>query len=314
MKRLIFGLVIAALFFQCKEAVEIDPDTLFTLIPNRKTGITFSNDITEDRFHNHIINDMFISGAGVAVGDINNDSLPDLFFTGNQVQDKLYLNLGNLKFKDITEESGIEADENWSTGVTMADINNDGLMDIYICKSVQDNEQLSTNLLYINNGDLTFTERAAEYGLEVLAVETYPKDVVDVSGIMTKFRDLEPDVFVGGGHFNDALLFTRAAKELDFNPKAMVITVGPSNPQFAEEMGADADYIIGPTQWEAVMSYEDEWMGTAAEYGAVYEGMWGETPTYQAAESTAAALTLMVAIEAAGSTDTAAVRDALDLG
>ncbi|MEM7345550.1 MAG: amino acid ABC transporter substrate-binding protein, partial [Chloroflexota bacterium] len=153
---------------------------------------------------------------------------------------------------------------------------------------------------------------AAEYGLEVLAVETYPKDVADVSGIITKFRDLEPDVFVGGGHFNDALLFTRAAKELDFNPKAMVITVGPSNPQFAEEMGADANYIIGPTQWEAVMSYEGEWLGTAAEYGERYQTMWDESPTYQAAESTAVGLALMAAIEEANSFETGAVRDALN--
>ncbi|MDH3675335.1 MAG: amino acid ABC transporter substrate-binding protein, partial [Anaerolineae bacterium] len=153
---------------------------------------------------------------------------------------------------------------------------------------------------------------AEEYGLEVLAVETYPINVADVSGIMTKFRDLEPDVFVGGGHFNDALLFTRAAKELDFNPKAMVITVGPSNPEFAAEMGTDANYIIGPTQWEAVMSYEDEWIGTAADYAARYEGMWDETPTYQAAESTATALALMAAIEQAGSLETAEVRQALN--
>ncbi len=152
---------------------------------------------------------------------------------------------------------------------------------------------------------------AEEYGLEVLAVETYPRDVADVSGIMTKFRSLEPDVFVGGGHFNDAVLFVRAAKELDFNPKAMVITVGPSNPEFAAEMGADANYIVGPTQWEAVMSYEDEWFGTAAEYAARYEALWGETPTYQAAESTATALALMASIEQAGSLETEAVREAL---
>ena len=80
---------------------------------------------------------------------------------------------------------------------------------------------------------------AAEYGLEVLGVETYPVNVADVSGIMSKFKELEPDIFVGGGHFNDAILFIRAAKELDFNPKAMVITVGPSNPKLIEEVGAD---------------------------------------------------------------------------
>ena len=152
---------------------------------------------------------------------------------------------------------------------------------------------------------------AAEYGLEVLGVETYPVNVADVSGIMSKFKELEPDIFVGGGHFNDAILFIRAAKELDFNPKAMVITVGPSNPKLIEEVGADAEYVIGPTQWEASMSYADDYFGTAAEYGARYEKMWGEPPTYQAAESTATALALHIAIEQAASLDTDAVRTAL---
>ena len=152
---------------------------------------------------------------------------------------------------------------------------------------------------------------AAEYGLEVLGVETYPVNVADVSGIMSKFKELEPDIFVGGGHFNDAILFIRAAKELDFNPKAMVITVGPSNPKLIEEVGADAEYVIGPTQWDASMSYADDYFGTAAEYAARYEKMWGEPPTYQAAESTATALALHIAIEQAASLDTDAVRAAL---
>ncbi len=153
---------------------------------------------------------------------------------------------------------------------------------------------------------------AQEYGMEVLAIETYPKDVADVSAIMTKFKALEPDVFVGGGHFNDALLFVHGAKELGFNPKAMIITVGPSNPRFVEEVGADANYIIGPTQWEASMSYEDEYFGSAADYNQRYIDKWGESPSYQAAESTATALALQLAIEQAGSLDTAAVREALN--
>jgi branched-chain amino acid transport system substrate-binding protein len=152
---------------------------------------------------------------------------------------------------------------------------------------------------------------AEEYGMEVLAVETYPVEVADVSAIMTKFRDLEPDVFVGGGHFNDALLFINAAKELGFNPGAMIITVGPSNPDFVTEVGSAANYIIGPTQWEATMSWEDEYFGTAADYAARYEAKWGEPPTYQAAESTATALALHVAIENAGSLEMDAVRQAL---
>lgn len=152
---------------------------------------------------------------------------------------------------------------------------------------------------------------AAEYGLELLGVETYPKDVADVSGIMTKFKRLEPDIFVGGGHFNDAVLFIRSAKEVDFNPKAMVLTVGPSNPKLIAEVGADAEYVIGPTQWEASMSYEDEYFGSAADYAARYQARWDEVPTYQAAESTATALALHLAIEEAGALDTDAVREAL---
>jgi branched-chain amino acid transport system substrate-binding protein len=152
---------------------------------------------------------------------------------------------------------------------------------------------------------------AEEYGMEVLAVETYPIDVADVTAIMTKFRDLDPDVFVGGGHFNDALLFVNAAKELGFSPGAMIITVGPSNPEFPAEVGDAANYIIGPTQWERTMSWQDEHFGSAEEYAQRYEALWGEPPTYQAAESTATALALHLAIENAGSLEMDAVRQAL---
>ncbi|MDH5372307.1 MAG: amino acid ABC transporter substrate-binding protein [Acidimicrobiia bacterium] len=152
---------------------------------------------------------------------------------------------------------------------------------------------------------------AEEYGYEVLAYESYPLDTPDVSNIITNFKNLDPDVFVGGGHFNDALLFVRAAKEQGWTPDAMVITVGPSNPDFAAEVGVDANYIMGPTQWERTMSWEDEWFGTAEEYALRYEALWGEAPSYQAAESTATALALHLAIEAAGSIDTDAVRQAL---
>ena len=152
---------------------------------------------------------------------------------------------------------------------------------------------------------------AAEYGLEVVAIESYPKDVADVSSIITTFKAADPDIFVGGGHFNDALLFVRAAKEQGWTPDAMVITVGPSNPDFAAEVGADANFIMGPTQWERTMSYSDEYFGTAEEYAQRYEAMWGEPPSYQAAESTATALSLHLAIEAAASVDTDAVRQAL---
>ena len=98
-------------------------DKLFTLLPPDFTGVHFKNPIRESEKENHLVNDMLISGAGVAVGDINNDGLPDLFFTCNQVQDRLYLNKGNLKFEDITDQAGILPDNIWSSGVTFGDIN-----------------------------------------------------------------------------------------------------------------------------------------------------------------------------------------------
>ncbi len=148
-------------------------------------------------------------------------------------------------------------------------------------------------------------------GIEVLAVEKYPKDIQDVSAIMTKFRDLDPDIFVGGGHYNDAVLFVNSAKELGFDPDGMLITVGPSNPKLVDELGDDVYGVLGPTQWEATMAYEGEYFGTAADYAAYYENLWGAPPVYQAASATASGLALHLAIEEAGTTDTDAVRDAL---
>jgi branched-chain amino acid transport system substrate-binding protein len=152
---------------------------------------------------------------------------------------------------------------------------------------------------------------AEEFGLEVLATESYPEGVTDVSAIMTNFRDLDPDVFIGGGHFNDALLFVRGAEELGFQPGAMIITVGPSNPDFVAELGDSANGVIGPTQWEREMTWEDEYFGTPEEYAQRYEEAYDHEPTYQAAESSATALVLQIAIEQAGSIETDAVRQAL---
>ena len=171
----------------------------------------------------------------------------------------------------------------------------------------------------IAHEDTTFPTSVAEgarrhleaNGIEVLAIETYPKDIQDVSAIMTKFRNLEPDVFLGGGHYNDAVLFVNAADELGFEPDAMVITVGPSNPRLVEQLDDDVEGVLGPTQWEATMAYEGDWFGSAADYAASYERLWGEPPVYQAASATASALALHLAIEAAGSVDTDAVRQAL---
>ena len=104
-------------------------------------------------------------GSGVGIGDFNNDGLQDIFFAGEQVSCKLYINKGNFKFEDVTEKAGLSTNK-WCTGVSIVDINNDGLMDIYVCVSHSPNEEQRKNLLFINQGGLKFKEQAAEYGLD----------------------------------------------------------------------------------------------------------------------------------------------------
>jgi hypothetical protein len=140
---------------------------LFTRLSKNRTGVDFRNMLQEEHVEFNILHyPYFYNGGGVAIGDINNDSLPDLFFTGNMVKNRLFLNKGNLEFENITTKAGIAEKEGWCTGVTMVDINQDGWLDIYVCRSALSNVSLRKNLLFINNHDLTFSEQAAKYGLD----------------------------------------------------------------------------------------------------------------------------------------------------
>ncbi len=138
----------------------------FQLLSPAETGIHFENTLTDETAHNVLIYSNYYGGAGVGVGDFNRDGLQDVFFAGNLVADRLYLNQGNLQFEDISAQAGIRDDGGWSSGVIVADVNQDGWPDIYLTRELYDDKPLlRANLLYLNNGDLTFTEQAAQWGI-----------------------------------------------------------------------------------------------------------------------------------------------------
>ncbi len=145
----------------------------FSKLDTAATGVTFLNNLNYTEEFNPYTFRNFYNGGGVAIGDINNDSLPDIFFCSSQGSNKLFLNKGNFKFEDITDKAGLKSGGVWSTGVTMADVNGDGFLDIYVCKSGDIKGERRSNELFINNKNITFTESAAEYGLENKGLSTH---------------------------------------------------------------------------------------------------------------------------------------------
>lgn len=148
-------------------------ETLFSDLDPDDTEIKFRNDIVETAELNVLSYIYFYNGGGVAAGDLNNDGLADLVFTGNQTGNKVYINAGNFSFEDVSRTSGLEDQQGWSTGVLLVDINNDGWKDIYICRSGDPNPDNRRNLLYINNHDNTFSEQGADYGLDDAGYSTH---------------------------------------------------------------------------------------------------------------------------------------------
>jgi enediyne biosynthesis protein E4 len=145
---------------------------LFELMDNKETGIHFENNVEDGKLENSFLFRNFYNGGGVAIGDINNDGLPDVFLTSNMGFNKLFLNKGNLRFEDISAKAGILPDDKWYTGATFADVNADGWLDLYVCSSGHMGTNNRKNKLYINNRQLGFTEAAAGYGLDISAYTT----------------------------------------------------------------------------------------------------------------------------------------------
>lgn len=169
MKAYILLVISLVLTFSCsrddKQVPFSNKHPLFKLRDN--CGIDFQNTLTYTEDFNPYTYRNFYNGGGVAIGDINNDGLPDLYFTGNIVDNRLYLNKGNWQFEDITENSGVACKNIWSSGATFVDINHDGYLDIYVCKSGKPEGDNRHNELFINNGDLTFSEESKKYGLDI---------------------------------------------------------------------------------------------------------------------------------------------------
>jgi hypothetical protein len=168
-------------FFACKKPA------LFQQIPSSHSGITFNNNIVESDSINPLDIVNIYNGGGVGIGDFNNDGLQDIYFTGNRVSNRLYINKGDFKFEDVTEKAGVGGLGRWGRGVSVIDINNDGLMDLYICNTIYKDSARRVNLLYINQGTDKegiphFKEMAKEYGLDI-----------NVQSTMAAFFDYDND-------------------------------------------------------------------------------------------------------------------------
>lgn len=167
----IYSLLLLSFLVSCNETVNKEPQ--FELLTAKTTGINFNNDLVSTDVFNVYKYRNFYNGGGVAIGDINNDGLQDIYLTSNLNENKLYLNKGNFTFTDITITANVGGSKAWSTGVSMVDINADGFLDIYVCNSGDVEGDNKQNELFINNTDGTFTEKAVEYGLADLGYSTH---------------------------------------------------------------------------------------------------------------------------------------------
>jgi hypothetical protein len=187
----------------CGKKDSQEGDVIFELTKPEETGINFVNTIPENDTMNQFNFFLLFNGNGVATGDLNNDGLPEVVFTGNEKPAALYLNKGDFKFEDITEKAGLKTSY-WMGGISLADVNNDGFLDIYICRNGPDKiRDHKRNLLFINNGNLTFTEKAAEWGVDDPGNST-------CASFFDLDNDGDLDLFVGGrikpGYYTDVNL------------------------------------------------------------------------------------------------------------
>lgn len=217
---------------------------LFHRLDASDTGVSFENRLTESEEWNILAYEYYYNGGGVAVGDFNNDSLPDVYFTGNQVSNKLYLNKGNLQFEDITEQAGVAGrTDSWTTGVTVADVNGDGYLDMYVCYSGPLDAAKRKNQLFINNGDLTFTDQAEAYGVADAGYSTQ-------ATFLDYDRDGDLDLFVMNHNLRNygrkEAKFLKNTRDPDAGDKLYRNDATPETTPRFTEVGEQAGIVSNP--------------------------------------------------------------------
>jgi len=218
MKSPIHYFIILSPFIYFFSSCHNENKTLFTEVSPSHSHINFRNDIKENKDYNILTYEYLYNGGGIAVGDLNNDGLADIMFTANMKQNKLYLNKGNFQFEDITDKAGVAGRAKWKTGVVMADVNGDGLLDIYVCYSGPGTDEERANELYINNGVKngvpTFTESAKHYGIDAPGTYTTTASFFDMDndGDLDMFLVNHADMFYNPYFNTDKLRSTRHPK------------------------------------------------------------------------------------------------------
>lgn len=272
LSKVLLGFTLVFLLYTCKESNENKPhveapkvDAGFELLNGKQTGVTFVNNVKNQENFNILTYRNYYNGGGVAIGDINNDGLNDIYFTSNLEKNKLYLNKGNMQFEDITEKAGVGGTKSWSTGVAFADVNADGFLDIYVCNSGDLENGNKENELFINNGNLTFKEDAAAYGLNDTGYSTHASFFdIDLDGdldcylLNNSYKDPERISFYSKERFKygspggDRVLINDGKKFNDFTKQSNVfssdidfglgISVGDLNNDMYPDMFVSNDF------------------------------------------------------------------------
>lgn len=210
--QILFPLLLWLMLFDSIQSIA-QPSKLFTAVPAETSGLVFQNRIVESPSVNIITYEYFYNGGGVGAGDFNNDGLVDLYFTGNMSPNKLYVNKGGLKFEDITRPAGVAGKPGWKTGVSIADVNGDGWLDIYVCYSGDLDSNQRANQLFINNGNLTFTDKAKEMGVADKGYSTH-------AAFFDMDRDGDLDLYVMNHNIKNLRNFDAAYVKKMVDPNA----------------------------------------------------------------------------------------------